>query len=64
MFMELILVTERKLRNVSILKLFTTANNQDLGNQFYSFTAKSCIDTFKNFFPYLCFYFQVHLFVN
>ena len=42
---------EKKLRNFSILKLFVTANNQELGNQFHSFPAQLRKDSFVNYFP-------------
>ena len=48
-FKELILLKERKLTNFSMLKLFITANNQESGNQFHSFTANSRINTIRNF---------------
>ena len=52
-FKELILLTERKLRNFLILKLFITANNKKLGNRFHSFVAKTRINAIINFFPSL-----------
>ena len=59
-FKELILRKERKLRKISILKLFITASNQELGSWFHSNAAKTCIDTFANFFHFLfAFYYQV-----
>ena len=57
-FKELILLTERKLTHFSILIIFITVNNQELGNWFHSFTVKTRIDTFiklPSFLPYLCF---------
>ena len=35
---------EKKAKNRSILKLFVTANNQELGSQLHSFTAKTRIE--------------------
>ena len=35
------------------LTLFTTADNQELGDRFHSFTAKTRIDAFINFFSSL-----------
>ena len=46
----------KKSKELSILKLFIIANNQELGNRFLSFTAKTRMDTFTNFCLYLCFY--------
>ena len=43
-FKELILLKENSLMNFSISKMFITASNQDLGSQFYSFAAKTCMD--------------------
>ena len=50
-FEELMVLKERKLRNFSIVKLFITANKQELGGKFHWFTAKTRIKSFINFFP-------------
>ena len=50
-FMKRKLLRERKQRNILILKLFITANNQELGNQFHSFTTRTRSDKFTNSFP-------------
>ena len=52
-FKELLQLKERKLWNFSILKLFVTANNPELGNQFHSFTAKIRIESFVKLSPSL-----------
>ena len=46
LFKELILLTERNLRNFSFCKTFITANNNKLGSRFHLFTAKYHIDVF------------------
>ena len=56
-FVTLVL-TERKVKSFSVLKLFITTNKQELGNRFYSFTAKTRVDSFMNFFPCLFFFLQ------
>ena len=38
---------------------FITANNQELGNRFHSFTAKTRFDTFITLLSFLYFYSQV-----
>ena len=43
-FKELILLTERNLRNFSFYKTFITANNHKLGSRFHLFTVKYHID--------------------
>ena len=43
-FKELILLKENSLRSFSILKIFITTNNQELGSRFHSFAAKTSID--------------------
>ena len=52
-FEELKLRKKRKLRSFSILKLFVTANNQELGKQFKSFTAKTRMESFIKFLSFL-----------
>ena len=53
LFKELMLLMERKLRNFSILKLNVTVNNQELGNQFHSFTAKTRLESFIKLLTFL-----------
>ena len=53
MFMELMLLAKRKLGNFSVVELFTTENNQELGNKLFLFGAKTRTDTFINCFPSL-----------
>ena len=50
-FEELMVLKERKLRSLSIVKLFITANKQGLEGKFHWFTAKTHIKSFINFFP-------------
>ena len=45
------LLAEGKLKNFSLLKIFITANNQELESRFHLFTAKACTDTFIKHFP-------------
>ena len=53
-FKEHMLLTERKLsKDFSILKIFIATNIQELGSRLHSFTAKSLIYTFIDFFPSL-----------
>ena len=52
-FKELILLKERKLWNFSILKLFVTANIQELGNRFHSLTAKTPIESSTKLLTFL-----------
>ena len=48
---------EKKAKEFFNLKLFITANNQELGSRFQSFTAKSRVDIFINFFSSLFVFF-------
>ena len=52
-FKELILLMEKNPRILSIPKIFITANNQELGSLFRSFTVATYIDTFMKLLFYL-----------
>ena len=43
----------KKAKELFNFKAFVTANNQELGNRFYSFTTKTHTDSFISIFPSL-----------
>ena len=52
-FKKLILLTEKHKEPFNLKNFVITANNQEIGSQFNSFTAKTHVDTFIKLLPYL-----------
>ena len=52
-FKELILLTEKSLRNFAIRKIFITVNNQEIESWFHSFTSETRVDGFVSRLSYL-----------